>query len=250
MWRFLLPIIVKASKKRQNFSRGNKVELHKINVEPIIKAKKQECIADPVEVSSKVIRDIDEVFEVDLQIPVVSGMKDISLQNRINSRFESDAINFKNETEVYVNEYVKEAEKNHFPINPCIAKTEYKVHFNKNNILSISVTYYSYTGGAHGSTVIKTTNLNVDKGRILYVRDFFKPSENYEEIILKEIHRQMEEEQDKYYPDATEKLKAIPENQSFYIEDGYIVVYFGQYEIAPYASGIPEFKIPISVMPC
>ncbi|MFA7078597.1 MAG: RsiV family protein [Syntrophomonas sp.] len=38
----------------------------------------------------------------------------------------------------------------------------------------------------------------------------------------------------------------MAENQSYYIQNGVLVVYFSQYEIAPYAAGIPEFKIPLS----
>ena len=246
MWRILLPLVLVIAAHNNTSRKVQKTIIEEVEVETM----SNECTVDEVEVTSEAIKSESEVFEVDLQIPVVSGIKDTALQHRINSQFESDAVNFKKETEVYVNEYVKEAEKNQFPVNPCIAKTEYKVHYNKNNILSISVTYYSYTGGAHGSTVIKTTNINVDTGKILFIKDFFEPGENYEEIVLQEIHRQMEEDKDKYYPDAIEKLNSIPAKQPFYIEEGYIVIYFDQYEIAPYASGIPEFRIPVSVMPC
>ncbi|MFR3751201.1 MAG: RsiV family protein [Enterocloster sp.] len=31
----------------------------------------------------------------------------------------------------------------------------------------------------------------------------------------------------------------------FFLRPGYIVIYYQQYEIAPYATGIPEFSIPI-----
>ena len=41
-------------------------------------------------------------------------------------------------------------------------------------------------------------------------------------------------------------FKTIDDNQPFYLTDGGLVVYFGQYEIAPYYVGIPEFKIPFS----
>ena len=37
----------------------------------------------------------------------------------------------------------------------------------------------------------------------------------------------------------------IDKQQSFYIKDGHLVVYFGLYEIAPYVAGIQEFKLPL-----
>ena len=248
MWRIFLPLVLMISAHKKKIPpKVTKTVIKKLDVE----TKSNQCtVVDEVEVTGAVIQSKGEVFEVDLHIPVVSGIKNSTLQNRINNHFESDALSFKNETEVYVKEYVKEAEKKHIPINPCIAKTEYKVHYNKNNILSISVTYYSYTGGVHGSTVIKTMNINVNTGKTLPIREFFESGKDYEETILTEIHREIEENKDKYYADAIEKLKVIPANQPFYIEEGNIVIYFDQYEIAPYASGIPEFKIPVSVMPC
>jgi hypothetical protein len=44
-------------------------------------------------------------------------------------------------------------------------------------------------------------------------------------------------------------MAKITDEQPFYIGDGQIVVYFAQYEIAPYAAGMSEFAIPVSVMP-
>ena len=39
------------------------------------------------------------------------------------------------------------------------------------------------------------------------------------------------------------EFKSIEDKQKFYIQDDNIVVYFDLYDIAPYAAGIPEFKI-------
>jgi hypothetical protein len=264
MWRVLLPLVmtlakvnhssVKSQKRLIRIGKDNDVDAEtkvetkaEATAEALVEPVGDDCTGDKVEVTTQTIKSKDEVFEVDLQIPEISCIKDSTLQNRINSQFNSDALAFRKETEVYVSAYVREAEKNAIPINPCIAKTEYKVHYNSNNILSISVKYYSYTGGVHGSTVIKTLNINVDTGKILYLSDFY--GSNYEEIVLQAIHSQIENNEDKYYKNARENLNSIPEKQSFYLLKGYVVVYYGEYDIAPYASGIPEFRIPIAVMP-
>ena len=39
-------------------------------------------------------------------------------------------------------------------------------------------------------------------------------------------------------------FKGVNENQAYYLNRDGIIVYFQQYEIAPYSSGIREFKIP------
>ncbi|MBF7084764.1 DUF3298 domain-containing protein, partial [Desulfallas sp. Bu1-1] len=43
-------------------------------------------------------------------------------------------------------------------------------------------------------------------------------------------------------------FQSISENHPYYIKDNYIVLCFGAYEIAPYAAGMPEFKIPIDLL--
>jgi len=42
-------------------------------------------------------------------------------------------------------------------------------------------------------------------------------------------------------------FQGIGEDQDYYLQDGALVVVFQQYEIAPYAAGIPEFKIPLNL---
>ena len=64
-----------------------------------------------------------------------------------------------------------------------------------------------------------------------------------EDVLNKEINRQISKDPDRYFP-GKDGFNGISDNQTFYIKNGNIVVYFGLYEIAPYASGISEFVIP------
>jgi len=43
-------------------------------------------------------------------------------------------------------------------------------------------------------------------------------------------------------------FKSISDKQDFYLDGDNLVICFGQYEIAPYASGMPEFKIPLAFL--
>ena len=51
----------------------------------------------------------------------------------------------------------------------------------------------------------------------------------------------------KYFEDTLEKYTGFNEN-NFYFNDNGIVIYFQSYEIAPYASGSPEFNISYSFL--
>ena len=50
-----------------------------------------------------------------------------------------------------------------------------------------------------------------------------------------------------YFPDATEKVMSMKKFH-FFLEPDNLVIYFPLYEIAPYSSGIPQFRIPYTLL--
>jgi len=86
----------------------------------------------------------------------------------------------------------------------------------------------------------------LENGEKNLLRNILKEKKDYVDFINQEIKRQMELNPQEYFTEWS-VFQSISEEQPFYlIEDG-IVVYFGLYEIAPYASGIKYFKIPYSL---
>jgi len=106
------------------------------------------------------------------------------------------------------------------------------------------IDYYSYTGGAHGFTDRRAYNIDLTTGRELRLSDLFAPDFNYISIINEEIKKQIQAG-DEIFFDGELGFQSITENQPFYIEEGNLVIYFGLYEIAPYAAGIQEFRFPL-----
>jgi hypothetical protein len=88
--------------------------------------------------------------------------------------------------------------------------------------------------------------IDLETGRELKLQDFFSQSEDYKKVIVAEIKRQVETEPDLFFPDAVDTAREILEQGEarFYLEYGNLVVYFGEYDIAPYVAGIIEFRIP------
>ena len=76
----------------------------------------------------------------------------------------------------------------------------------------------------------------------MQIKDIFKENFNYKDVINNEISRQISKDPDRYFT-GKDGFNGINDNQNFYIKNGTLVVYFGLYEIAPYASGISEFII-------
>lgn len=196
-----------------------------------------------INITSKDVNTKDELTEIDLKIPVVSGLKDLNLQKKINSMFEKDAISFKNEIEEMAKEYFEECKKYDISMPNYSAVVNYKILSKDNNLLSMYIDYYRYTGGAHGSTTRKSYNIDLNTGKVLDLKDIFKGKLDYKGIIDKTIKNEISRNPNLYF---SEDFKGISDNPCFVIENSNLIIYFQQYEIAPYSSGIPQFNIPLS----
>ncbi|MDW8800326.1 DUF4163 domain-containing protein [Clostridium sp. A1-XYC3] len=215
---------------------------------PIVYVKDTQVTAQSkVKISTKEIKDIKEAYQIDLKIPVLEGIEDKEIQTSINSFIEKDALAFAEDIKNQGIQFTKDSKKQGQEVRPYTASTSYEVAYNKNNIVSIACTYYNYTLGAHGHSQIKTFNFDLTTGKELALKDLFDKSEDYFPIINKEIQKQIKADPNKYFTEKDNNFVTITSNQPFTIEDGNITLYFSLYEIAPYSTGIPEFKIPFSL---
>ncbi|WP_027623066.1 PdaC/SigV domain-containing protein [Clostridium lundense] len=200
---------------------------------------------DAIKVSSKVVDELELGYRGNLRIPVIKGLKDEKMQTAINSKFEKEALEFNNKLKKDGMDYAKECEKLKIEQRDFFGDTDYYVYQNHNNILSITVLYEQYTGGAHGSYNKTPYNIDLKTGKEITIKDVFKPGVNYKDIINKEINKQIDVINKKADTIQIQGFTGISENQDFYINNGNIVVYFQPYAIAPYCMGIQEFTISL-----
>ena len=187
---------------------------------------------------------------VEVHIPNASGNQDIA--NRINSVIvknviaslhigDSDNITSKS-IEESISSFNKEFQtfKTDFPetTEQWEAQIDGDVLFQSLEIISIAITSYVNTGGAHGTLNISFLNFKTETGHLISNNNLFKDIEEFKKVA-------------KIYFDKTIKDKDVildispfklPANIA-YNEDG-IVLLYNTYEIAPYATGIIEFTIP------
>ncbi|MGL5692988.1 MAG: RsiV family protein, partial [Peptostreptococcaceae bacterium] len=92
-------------------------------------------------------------------------------------------------------------------------------------------------------------NIYMKTGEVLNLEELFNSNVDYKGVINNEIRHQIENlvKKDKEN-EGIYQFIGISENQQFYIQDNNIVIYFDLYEIAPYAAGIPEFRINASMI--
>lgn len=132
--------------------------------------------------------------------------------------------------------------ENNYPIMVYEVYQTYKITFNLRNIISLFIDEYTFTGGAHGSTIRTSQTWNLNHGKQIELYQFFN-NPYFILQILKNIKTQIQENPSIYFDDACCLLIDTFNPQSFYLEQNSIIIYFQQYDIAPYASGIIEFPI-------
>lgn len=138
--------------------------------------------------------------------------------------------------------------ENNYPIRVYESVIDYNITYNHNYLISLYFDKYEYTGGAHGNTIRYSDTWDIVKGRELELYEFFPGMQNYEEYILRMIDKQIAEDikngNNYYFEDYTQLVRENFNSENFYLEKDGIIIYYQQYEIAPYASGIRTFLIP------
>lgn len=117
----------------------------------------------------------------------------------------------------------------------------YEVTVNKNSILSILFSLYTYVdGAAHGVTAYSSITANTDTGQIYSFSDLFN-SKVYYVGTLNELANQ-------YIKDNNIQLineyKGVTPNQQYYLTPNSLVLYYQPYEYTPGYYGLFKVVIP------
>lgn len=186
-----------------------------------------------------------ETLEAELKIPQITDMKNKEAQGELNKKF--DAIyTLKDSMQKEAEEALINSKKAGFPFRPYQLFSDYTVSYNGNGYLSMITLVYTYTGGAHGGSAKTSYNIDINSGKAISLKSMFQEGVNYKDLINKEIAAQIAKQPENYF-DGEQGFTTISDDQNFYLKEGMLVVHFSEYEIAPYATGTPEFNIPISL---
>ena len=205
------------------------------------------CETGCVEIISEVKEGSDKYMSWDMEIPQVEGLKSNKIEKKINKQLSGDIIRFKEELHKEAKKSYKESKGSKYPFRPYDVKTVYDVRYLDKDVLSLTVDKYQYTGGAHGMTFRTAYNYDLCTGKELGYQDIFKDYPDYKKVIVDRITEAILKNPEDYFSDAVDTVEKFTDDQPFYITDEGIVVYYGLYEIAPYAAGIREFLIPYSL---
>lgn len=110
------------------------------------------------------------------------------------------------------------------------------------DILSYTVTKYTYTGGAHGTTSVIALNLDMKTGAAVTEEEMFKAgySDRLSGLLTGRLPESLEN------PADTSMLfeKNIRPNGNFTVSDSGVTYIYNQYEIGPYVMGTIKVTVP------
>ncbi len=188
----------------------------------------------------------NNVYEADVNIPGIKGIKSKSLEKEINEEIKERMLERLNESKIRAAEY-KEAyletggkKENYLPIK---IKIDYELKYQTENKMSFIIFQYESLASAYYKAYYYTIDL--ENNKLLSLSDLL--GENYKNEINEEIYNQINKrikENNEVFFDGDSGFNGITDEQEFYLNDnGNVVIVFKKYEIAPGSSGELEFII-------
>ncbi|AYC30736.1 DUF3298 domain-containing protein [Paenisporosarcina cavernae] len=165
-----------------------------------------------------------------IYFPRVVGMTDSSFQRTINESIEHQVHQMIATQETNMSSPVEEMDG------------YFEIKNNQCQVLSLTQTNYTYhRHAAHGLTILRSLTFDLIEKRTCTLRDLFKPGSNYVKRLSDIVHQQIKTRD---IP-LIEEFDSIKPNQSYYLADKCLVLYFQVYELTAYVYGFPMFPISI-----
>lgn len=187
---------------------------------------------------------------VEVNVPLAEGNTVIA--NAINLSIEKSVIanlqvakvdtiafhSIKEAIEGFDNEF--EAFKHDFPESayPWEVQIDGDIMYQSNAVISLALTSYMNTGGAHGNLTITFFNFNAQTGKTISNSGLFNDNEAFYKLAKAYYQKHVDDKKILFEP---EKF-VLPANIG-YSENG-ITLLYNTYEIGPYSTGVIEFTIP------
>ena len=126
-------------------------------------------------------------------------------------------------------------------------RVDVAVAFQSDDVVSLRIDEYVFTGGAHGDYSTVFYNIEPNSGRVLHLTDFIRPGseERLEQIAERKFRQTFRIADGQSYEDAGFWF----ENNVFYLTDNMVVqpdgflFLYNRYEIAPHAAGAVELSL-------
>jgi hypothetical protein len=180
---------------------------------------------------------------ISIDYPQISGIEDKAVETKVNLFLEEEfkqSIAWFEEVQsdsAYFAEFQSEMQ--------YTFETGFQVEFNSSDFISIVMSHYQFTGGAHGNYFALGYNIQLKDGKVLALKDIIK--EDSFDLLVFECEQAILEKYEAntlmeagLFEDEIELL----DDQDFYITPGMLILQFDPYEIGPWVMGEVTAEIP------
>ena len=212
------------------------------------------CVEEPQLIFSESNQFYQKNANIEINIPVAEG--DSELATLINSKIENHIANtliFSEEDsetatlEEGISRFDSEYKifKSDFEESKLIWEATFdgEVMYQSSEVVSIAISSYTNTGGAHGNSIITFYNFDSNTGKLLEIPEIISNIDAFTKIaeqhFIVDVKMEDSESIDNYFFGEPFHLPA----NIGYNEEGLVLLY-NTYEVASYAMGITEFTIP------
>lgn len=202
---------------------------------------------DSVFVRDHVLNYQSDSIKIDMHIPQFENLSNQEFQKKLNKTLLKSAAQRKKEviklTETYHDDMAKDGLTN----IPFEYIETFSIIPSTYPYFTVELYQYQYSGGAHGISELKYINLDIEQNRLVCLKDLFKESVDYVNVINQLVQQEIERRQlqGEFFFMGSDGFQTIRPNHTYFINKyGDLVIVFNVYEIAPYASGAIFILLP------
>ncbi|WP_081389657.1 PdaC/SigV domain-containing protein [Paenibacillus odorifer] len=173
-------------------------------------------------------KDRQEAF-IQLDYPKISGLSNSNAQQAINNTLKESVMKFAAGAEQDISDRTGSEPKYTYDI-------DYVVTYNQNGVISLVMSQYSDTGGAHGMTNREAFTFSLKDGKRLLLGDLFGANPNYKQQLNAKLNKLVKAEES-----YLGGFNGLNTEKYFYLKDDKVVLFFQLYEYTAYAAGFPEY---------
>lgn len=199
------------------------------------------------------ILEIENNYEADIQVAFDLAKENSEIAKTINKHIKSQILksipDSKNESSI--TEVLKSFDDDYITFKNTFSEditnwelaVETGILLKTETIISLSLSVYSDTGGAHGNDSIQFLNFNPENGALLTQKNLISDKEGFKKLAERFFLDHMKNEGSDISEFFFGKSFQLPENIGF--NDEGVILLYNTYEIASYNQGYTEFVIPM-----
>lgn len=205
-------------------------------IEPAVEQTATKEAKQAIKVEKKLLVKEEGGMFLDISYPILSGMKNIQEQEKLNTRFLALAKELEQQTREDEKALIEGESDMH-----AGGSLEVIPYVTNDEVISFNLTGYVYSGGANGTTYHLPFVYDVKKEKELMLADLFEGDIVPEVTLLPLLNEAMKNSD---YGDLLfEPIPAIKKEQKYYLTEDAIVFAFDKYEYTAGAAGAPEVSI-------